>query len=51
MKGVKNPLVGHDVPSIDQKIDLSCAGKELFTCLLFYMGVKLGLSRKESNKG
>ena len=51
MKWVKNPLVGHDVHSNDKKIDERCAGKELYTCLLFYMGVKLGLSRKGSNKG
>jgi len=51
LKGVKNPSVVHDVPSIDKKIDERCVGKELYTCLSFYMGVKLGLSRKGSNKG
>jgi len=51
MKGVKHPLGGHDVLSNDKKVDERCAGKGLYTCLLFYMGVKLGLSRKGSDKG
>jgi len=50
MKGVKNSLAWHDGFSDDKKIDERCAGKGLDTCLLFYMGVKLGPSRKGSDK-